>query len=101
MTKSTTEKTGYEAASQVNVLSTLFFAMLVLPTLKHNAAKCSFADKYITPADAEIKVGQTLVEVPWYLAMPTKLMQVFVGRTVEQGGRELVSATLLGKIGHT
>ncbi|KAI4955163.1 hypothetical protein J4E91_001021 [Alternaria rosae] len=162
------EKTGYETALQVNILSTAYLAMLLLPSLKSNASKGapgqltitgSFASKYVTPADAAVKSGQTLIDklndpaafkaaktygliklitqyirqglvddfskddqgnadvfinvacpgycttdlgrdFPWYLAMPTKLMQMFVGRTAEQGARELVSATLLGKIGH-
>ncbi|KAI4943648.1 hypothetical protein J4E86_009611 [Alternaria arbusti] len=162
------ERTGYETALQVNILSTAYLAMLLLPSLKSNASKGnpgqltitgSFASKYVMPADAEVKSGQTLIDklndptafnaaktygliklvtqyirqglvddlskdaqgntdvfinvacpgycttdlgrdFPWYLAMPTKLMQMFVGRTAEQGARELVSATLLGKIGH-
>ncbi|KAF1935138.1 NAD(P)-binding protein [Clathrospora elynae] len=162
------EKTGYDAALQVNILSTAYLAMLLLPKLKSNASKGtpgqltftgSFASKYVTPADVEVKNSQTLIDklndpaafnagktygliklvtqyirqglvddfskdaqgntdvfinvacpgycttdlgrdFPWYLAIPTKLMQMFVGRTAEQGGRELVSATLLGKTGH-
>jgi NAD(P)-dependent dehydrogenase (short-subunit alcohol dehydrogenase family) len=163
------EQTGYEAALQVNILSTAYLAMLLIPKLKATAARegvpgqltltGSFASKYVTPADAAVKNGQTLVgklndpaafnagktygliklvtqyirqglvddfsknaqgntdvyinvacpgycttelgrDFPWYLALPTKLMQKFVGRTAEEGGRELVSATLLGQIGH-
>jgi NAD(P)-dependent dehydrogenase (short-subunit alcohol dehydrogenase family) len=161
-------KTGYEAALQVNILSTAYLAMLLLPKLKSNASKGtpgrltitgSFASKYVVPADVKVKSGQTLIDklndpaafnagktygliklitqyirqglvddfskdaqgnidvfinvacpgycttdlgrdFPWYLAMPTKLMQMFVGRTAEQGARELVSATLLGFTGH-
>lgn len=162
------EKTGYEAALQVNILSTAYLAMLLLPKLKSNASKStpgqltitgSFASKFVTAADVELKKGQTLIDklndpvafnagkmyglvklvtqyirqglvddfskdvqgntevfinvacpgycitdlgrdFPWYLAVPTKLTQMLVGRTAEQGGRELVSATLLGKTGH-
>jgi len=39
-------------------------------------------------------------EFPWYISMPTNLMQLYYGRTAEQGGRSLVSATLLGKDGY-
>jgi NAD(P)-dependent dehydrogenase (short-subunit alcohol dehydrogenase family) len=162
------EKTGYESALQVNILSTAYLAMLLLPKLKKVGEKGapsqltitgSFASKYVTPEDAHVENGQTLVgklndlaafnagktygvvklatqyirqglvddfskdaqgnenvyinvacpgycttelgrDFPWYLAVPTKLMQMFVGRTAEQGGRALVSATLLGKTGH-
>jgi NAD(P)-dependent dehydrogenase (short-subunit alcohol dehydrogenase family) len=163
------KKTGYEVALQVNILSTAYLAIFLLPKLKNNASKGtpgqltitgSFASKYVTAADVELKSGQTLIDklndpaafhagktygliklvtqyilqgfvndfskdaqgntnvfvnvacpgycntdlgrdFPWYLAMPTKLMQMLVGRTAEQGGRELVSATLLGKTGHS
>ncbi|KAH6629721.1 hypothetical protein C7974DRAFT_191547 [Boeremia exigua] len=162
------EKTGYEAALQVNILSTAYLAMLLLPKLKSNASKGvpgqltitgSFASKYVTAADVELKAGQSLIDklndpasfnagktygvvklvtqyirqglvddfsrdaqgqtdvfinvacpgycitdlgrdFPWYLAVPTKLTQMLVGRTAEQGGRELVSGSLLGKTGH-
>lgn len=162
------EKTGYEAALQVNILSTAYLAMLLLSKLKSTASKGtpgqltitgSFASKYVTPADVKVQNGQTLIDklndsasfnagktygwiklvtqyirqglvddfskdaqgntdvfinvacpgycttdlgrdFPWYLSIPTKLMQIFMGRTAEQGGRELVSATLLGKTGH-
>lgn len=39
-------------------------------------------------------------EFPWYVTWPTKLMQLYYGRSSEQGGRSLVSATLLGEAGH-
>jgi NAD(P)-dependent dehydrogenase (short-subunit alcohol dehydrogenase family) len=162
------EKTGYEVALQVNILSTAYLAMLLLPKLKSNASKGaigqltitgSYASKYVSPTDVTVQGDQTLIDVlndpaafdagktygviklvtqymrqglvddfskdaqgnpdvfinvacpgycttelgrefPWYIALPSKLAQMFVGRTAEQGGRELVSATLLGKIGH-
>lgn len=163
------QKTGYEAALQVNILSTAYLAMLLIPKLRATAEKKatpsqltitgSFASLYVNPADAAVKNGQTLVgklddpaafnagktygviklvtqyirqglvddfsknaqgetdvyinvacpgycttdlgrDFPWYLALPTKIMQMMVGRTAEQGGRSLVSATLLGKDGH-
>lgn len=37
---------------------------------------------------------------PWYIVWPTKVMQLYYGRSGEQGSRSLVSATLLGKDGH-
>lgn len=39
-------------------------------------------------------------EFPWYVTWPTKLMQLYYGRSAEQGGRSLVSATLLEGAGH-
>lgn len=39
-------------------------------------------------------------DFPWYIALPTKLMQMYYGRSAEEGSRSLVSATLLGTIGH-
>lgn len=39
-------------------------------------------------------------EFPWYLTLPTKLLQMYCGRTAEEGSRSLVSATLLGKTGN-
>jgi len=40
-------------------------------------------------------------DFPWYILLPHKLMQLYYGRSAEEGSRSLVSATLLGKIGHT
>jgi NAD(P)-dependent dehydrogenase (short-subunit alcohol dehydrogenase family) len=40
-------------------------------------------------------------DFPWYIAVPTKLMQMYYGRSAEEGSRSLVSATLLGKVGHS
>jgi len=65
------EKTGYETGLQVNILSTAYLAMLLLPSLKSDASEGtpgqlaitgSFASKYVTPADAEVKSGQTLID---------------------------------------
>ncbi|KAF4216876.1 hypothetical protein CNMCM8980_002206 [Aspergillus fumigatiaffinis] len=39
-------------------------------------------------------------DFPWYISLPTKLMQTYYGRTAEEGSRSLVSATLLGLRGH-
>jgi NAD(P)-dependent dehydrogenase (short-subunit alcohol dehydrogenase family) len=39
-------------------------------------------------------------DFPWYISLPTKLMQMYYGRTAEEGSRSLVSATLLGLRGH-
>ncbi|RAL01355.1 NAD(P)-binding protein [Aspergillus ibericus CBS 121593] len=39
-------------------------------------------------------------EFPWYLVWMTRVMHWYCGRTAEQGGRSLVSATLLGEEGH-
>jgi NAD(P)-dependent dehydrogenase (short-subunit alcohol dehydrogenase family) len=38
-------------------------------------------------------------EMPWYINLPTRMVQVYYGRTAEEGGRSLVSATLLGREG--
>ncbi|KAF4613435.1 hypothetical protein G7Y89_g15453 [Cudoniella acicularis] len=37
---------------------------------------------------------------PWYIVLPTKIMQLYCGRSAEEGSRSLVSATLLGEMGH-
>jgi NAD(P)-dependent dehydrogenase (short-subunit alcohol dehydrogenase family) len=39
-------------------------------------------------------------DFPWYISLPTKLMQTYYGRTAEEGSRSLVSATLRGLRGH-
>ncbi|PYI11440.1 NAD(P)-binding protein [Aspergillus sclerotiicarbonarius CBS 121057] len=39
-------------------------------------------------------------EFPWYFVWMTRMMHWYCGRTAEQGGRSLVSATLLGEEGH-
>ncbi|KAE8373292.1 NAD(P)-binding protein [Aspergillus bertholletiae] len=39
-------------------------------------------------------------DFPWYISLPTKMMQMYCGRTAEEGSRSLVSATLLGQRGH-
>jgi NAD(P)-dependent dehydrogenase (short-subunit alcohol dehydrogenase family) len=66
------EKTGYEAALQVNILSTAYLAMLLLPKLKSNASRGaigqltitgSFASKYVSPTDVAVRDDQTLIDV--------------------------------------
>ncbi|PWY91825.1 NAD(P)-binding protein [Aspergillus sclerotioniger CBS 115572] len=39
-------------------------------------------------------------EFPWYFVWMTRMMYWYCGRTAEQGGRSLVSATLLGEEGN-
>ncbi|KAK2850572.1 hypothetical protein FQN49_005529 [Arthroderma sp. PD_2] len=39
-------------------------------------------------------------DFPWYVTLPTKLMQMYYGRSAEEGSRSLVSATVLGVRGH-
>ncbi|KAI9374535.1 hypothetical protein BJX61DRAFT_285102 [Aspergillus egyptiacus] len=39
-------------------------------------------------------------DFPWYVVLPSKLMQMYCARTAEEGSRALVSATLLGTVGH-
>ncbi|RDL40502.1 uncharacterized protein BP5553_00481 [Venustampulla echinocandica] len=39
-------------------------------------------------------------EFPWYIALPIKVMQMYCGRSAEEGSRSLISATLLEKVGH-
>jgi NAD(P)-dependent dehydrogenase (short-subunit alcohol dehydrogenase family) len=160
-------KTGFEEALQVNVLSTAYLAILLMPKLKSTAAQTgtpsqltltgSFASKFVTATDVpssenlleklndptkfdpakaygEIKLvtqyirqgltddfsrdAEGAVDVyvnvacpgfcktdlgrdfPWYMQIPSRLMQMYGARTAEEGGRALVSATVLGDVGH-
>jgi NAD(P)-dependent dehydrogenase (short-subunit alcohol dehydrogenase family) len=163
----TNPKTGFEEALHVNVLSTAYLAILLMPKLKSTAAQSgqpsqltltgSFASNFLTTADvppstnlldklndptkfdpakayAEIKLltqyirqgltddisrnaeGAVAVYVnvacpgfcktdlgrgfPWYMQLPSWLMQMYGARTAEEGGRALVSATVLREKGH-
>ncbi|CAG8960283.1 hypothetical protein HYFRA_00012803 [Hymenoscyphus fraxineus] len=70
--KYATEKTGWESALQVNVLSTALLAILLMPKLKDTAAKAgrlsqltitgSFACQYVQPDELKLSPGEKLLE---------------------------------------
>jgi len=163
------EATGWEIALQTNIISTALVAILIMPLLKHSAAKTgqpsqltltsSLGHKFVKAEDIRTAPGESLLkklssreyfnpekcygvikliteymkvglvndysknengevdvyinsacpgycktdlgrDFPWYVSYPTKLIQAYIGRTAEEGSRSLVSATLLGKVGH-
>jgi NAD(P)-dependent dehydrogenase (short-subunit alcohol dehydrogenase family) len=82
---------------QIKLLTQYIMHGLVEDYAKSDGGEIDVAVNVACPGLCTTDLGR---DFPWYVALPTKLMQMYCARSAEEGSRSLVSATLLGKAGH-